>query len=470
MKPMMIRDIARALEPLYWQGEGDTLITGVAVDSRAVNPGNLFFAMIGTEMDGHTFIPHALRKGAAGLVISRSPGELYLPPDIPYICVSDTQQALWDLARIYRRMIAPTVIGITGSVGKTTTKDMTAAVLGTQFSVLKTEGNLNTEVGLPLTIFQLEEHHQIAVLEMGMRGPGQIAQLAAVAEPTIGLITNIGETHIEILGSIENIAKAKGELLDALPEDGVAILNGDDPWCRKLAENLQSRVYFFSARGEGDVNAEDIANLRDQGFSFTVVSGERRFLVHVSQPGLHNLENALAAVTTGLVFGIEPENISRGLSNFQASKMRMHFVRREDFTLINDAYNASPRSVAGALEVLQDAGRSGRTIAVLGDMLELGVREEAGHAEVGQKVAETKVDLLITVGERARGIGQAAAASGLPHDSIWYCSSNGEALGILKEQLLYGDTILVKGSRGMLMEEIADALTNIPPLVKEGGA
>jgi UDP-N-acetylmuramoyl-tripeptide--D-alanyl-D-alanine ligase len=470
VKPMKIREIARALEPLYWQGEGEIAITGVAVDSRAVCNGDLFFAMIGGEMDGHTFIPHALRKGAAGLVISRPPGELHLPPEIPVICVDDTQRALWDLARAYRRMIGPTVVGITGSVGKTTTKDMTAAVLETQFSVLKTMGNLNTEVGLPLTIFRLEEHHRIAVLEMGMRGLGQIAQLASIAEPTIGLITNIGETHIEILGSIENIAKAKGELLDALPEDGVAILNGDDPWCRKLAENLTCRVYFFSARGEGDVNAEDVVNLKDQGFSFAAVSGERRFLVHVNQPGLHNLENALAAVTTGLVFGIEPENISRGLSTFQASKMRMHFMRREDFILINDAYNASPRSVAGALDVLKDTGRSGRTIAVLGDMLELGVREEAGHDQVGQKVADLKIDLLITIGDRARRIGQSAAAAGMEDDRIWQCNSNREALAILQDQLRFGDAILVKGSRGMLMEEIADALTNIPPLVKEGGA
>jgi UDP-N-acetylmuramoyl-tripeptide--D-alanyl-D-alanine ligase len=470
MKAMKIRDIAQALEAQYWQGDGNTEITGIAVDSRRVRSGDLFFAMIGTAMDGHTFIPHALRKGASGLVVSRPPAELHIPPDIPVICVEDTHQALWNLAREYRRKIAPTVIGITGSVGKTTTKDMIAAVLETQFPVLKTMGNLNTEVGLPLTIFQLEDHHRVAVLEMGMRGPGQIAQLAAIAEPTIGIITNIGETHIEILGSVENIARAKGELLAALPEDGVAILNGDDEWCRKLAEDLKCRVYFFSTQGEGDVNAEDVVNLKDQGFSFAAVSGERRFLVHVNLPGLHNLENALAAVTTGLVFGIETDNITRGLSTFQASKMRMHFVRREDFTIINDAYNASPRSVAGALTVLQDAKSSGRMIAVLGDMLELGPREEAGHEEVGEKVAAIGTDLLITVGERARRIGQTAAASGMSEDRIWMCSSNKEAVDVLSMQIRYGDTILVKGSRGMVMEEIVDALTNIPPLVKEGGA
>jgi UDP-N-acetylmuramoyl-tripeptide--D-alanyl-D-alanine ligase len=465
---MTFREMTQDLEINCWQGNGDTIIHGIVVDSRCVQPGDLFIAMVGASMDGHTFIPHALKKGAAGLIVNRSPDDMRLPPDVPVMFVENTHQALWDLAKAYRKKMNPTVIGITGSVGKTTTKDMTAAVLETKFSVLKTKGNLNTEVGLPLTLFQLEEHHQVAVLEMGMRGEGQISQLASIAEPTIGIITNIGETHIELLGSIENIAKAKGELLDALPEDGVAILNGDDPWCRKLAENLRCRIYFFSAQGEGDVNAEEVINLKDQGFSFFAVSGERRFPVHVRVPGLHNLENALAAVTTGLVFGADPENISRGLALFESSKMRMDIIRREDFIIINDAYNASPRSMAAALEVLADMKDKGRTVAVLGDMLELGSREEAGHREVGEKVAAAGLDLLISVGKRGRLIGEAAGEAGMKPDKINICNDNEEALSVLREQLQQGDVILVKGSRGMAMEEIVTALENTPSLSKGG--
>ncbi len=466
---MTLQEMAQYTGADYWKGSIDTAIRGVAVDSRAVLPGDVFFAMVGAEMDGHTFIPHALNKGAAAVVVSRPPDDLHIPPDVPVIVVQNTLYALWNLARNYRRLMGPTVVGITGSVGKTTTKDMTAAVLEKAFSVLKNEGNLNTEVGLPMTILKLEDHHRIAVLEMGMRGMGQIAELAAVAEPTVGIITNIGETHIELLGSIENIAKAKGELLEALPDDGVAILNGDDPWCRRLAENLNCKIYFFSARGEGDVNASNVRNDKDQGFTFTVAAEERHFDVHVQLPGLHNLDNALAAVTTGLVFGVEPEAIADGLAAFKPSKMRMDIIRRNDFTIINDTYNASPRSLAAALDVLVDMKNQGRMVAVLGDMLELGILEESGHREVGGKVAAAGVDFLLTVGKRAAVIAAAAEEAGMDPEKIMTCTDNGEAERLLRQKILPGDTVLVKGSRGMKMEEIVSVLTNIPPLVNEGG-
>ncbi len=468
MRPIRADLMSNVMGGTWVQGDPDVIIKGVAVDSRHVVPGDLFFAMIGEAADGHDYIHQAVANGASGLVVSRLLADVSFPNQLLVIRVDNTHYALWDWANYYLHTIGPTVIGITGSVGKTTTKDMIASVLATRFSVLKNQGNLNTEIGMPMTILNLEDHHQIAVLEMAMRGIGQIAQLAEIAEPKIGVITNIGETHIELLGTVENIAKAKGELLDALPSDGVAILNGDDPWCRKLAETTRCPVYFFSASGEGDVVAENIINYKEDGFAFTVVSGERRFDVQVPLPGLHNVANALAAATCGMVLGVEPDEITAGLARFVPSKMRMQITRRPDFILIDDAYNANPRSMGAALDVLMDVGSNLRKVAVLGDMLELGNREIDGHKEIGVRVADHDIDLLITVGRRARLIAAAASDMGMADDRIICVDHNQDAFHEIKERIKPGDVILVKGSRGMGMEEIIAAVQNLPPVI-EGG-
>ncbi len=469
MKPITFGEAACFVKTRVWRGDRQRIITGAAVDSRRVKKGDLFFALIGEKTDGHTFVSHALQKGAAGIVSSRSLEELSLPPEVPVFIVDDPLKALWELANGYLHVIGPTVIGVTGSVGKTTSKDMIASVLSSDYQVHKNQGNLNTEIGLPLSILEMKEDDEIAVLEMAMRGQGQIAELAAIAEPKVGVVTNIGETHIEILGSIENIAKAKGELLRALPADGVAAVNGDDPWCRKIAQELECQVYYFSKEGNGDVLAEEIVNLKDQGISFTIASGERRFPVHIPLPGMHNVENALAAVTVGLFFGVDPSAIAKQFSRFTSSSMRMEIIRREDFTVINDTYNASPRSTEAALDVLKDMKGKGSTMAILGDMLELGEREEEGHREIGSKVAAKGIDRLITVGDRAKFIAKAAVEAGMAESSVFAGSSKEEALEALRDNLDEGDTILVKGSRGMAMEDIVEAMLEIPSLHEGGG-
>ncbi|MDF2634986.1 MAG: UDP-N-acetylmuramoylalanyl-D-glutamyl-2,6-diaminopimelate/D-alanyl-D-alanyl ligase [Pelosinus sp.] len=423
--------------------------TGVSTDTRTVKRGDLFIPLVGEKFDGHDFIHKAIENGATGIVFSHL--DMRVPQHITAILVTDTLLALQDLARFHRQRFAIPVVAITGSNGKTTTKDMTAAVLSNQFHVLKTEANYNNEIGLPLTLLQLTHEHEVAVVEMGMRGSGQIRQLANIALPTIAIITNVGETHLELLGSIENIAAAKAELLEVIPENGLSILNGDNVYVREMAKEVKSRILFFGLE-KGDIKAENI-HMRTQSIDFMCHTACDTFSVEIPTTGKHNVYNGLAAIALGMELGMTSNRISSGLKNFNTSPMRLYIEKMSDYLVVNDAYNASPMSMAAAIDTMAEVAEE-RKVAVLGDMLELGPIAVAAHEKIGEKLAQCHVDIVVTVGELAANIASKASACGVGH--VVACSNHEQAQAELKKVLQPGDTILIKGSRGMKMENIIE--------------
>jgi UDP-N-acetylmuramoyl-tripeptide--D-alanyl-D-alanine ligase len=460
-------EAAKAVNGELLAGSPETVLTGVTTDSRRIQPGDLFIALPGERFDGHDFAAKAAAWGAAGVVVSR-PLTLF-QDDKVVILVPDTVEALQNLARYHRGLVRIPVIGVTGSIGKTTTKDMIAAVLEEKGRTLKTSGNYNNEIGLPLTLLDLAPDHQAAVIEMGMRGLGEIDFLCRIAVPTLGVITNIDLVHIERLGSLENIARAKGELLDFLGAGGTAVLNGDDPQLRRLGANFHGRVIYYGLNDDADVTA-DCISLEPDSSRFTVrvkgglaASGQQSGLaaleIILPVPGRHNVLNALAAVAVGAALALDADMIRRGLERLELTRMRLEAVRgyRNSF-LLNDTYNASPASMMAALEVLIGRKGNGAAIAVLGNMLELGDWAVSAHNRVGRAVAELGVDYLIVVGDLAVHIARGAAEAGMDRSRIWECGSNQMAVDLVKEIVNPGDSILIKGSRGMKMEEITAVL------------
>ena len=427
---------------------GATAFSGISTDTRKVEAGDLFVALVGETFDGHRFVEQAFERGAVGAIVSQ---EVPAAEGKTVIRVGDTLLAYQNIARLYRERFDRPFVAITGSNGKTTTKDMVAAVLEHRYAICKTQANFNNEIGLPFTLLSMKENDEAAVVEMGMRGLGQIAQLTRIAHPTIGVVTNVGETHMEILGSIDNIALAKSELLQALPARGVAILNGDDERVRKMADVTRAQVVLFGIDGDGlDVRAKDITKCAG-GTSFVccVADGEKEMTVPAF--GLHNVQNALAAIAVGRTLGMTLDEIAAGLASFVPSGMRFAVQRIGDYTFINDAYNASPRSTAGAIDNLAEVA-DGRKIVVFGDMLELGDIAEEAHRGIGKKAAEKGVDAIFTYGSLARLAAEEAEVCGVG-TAIAY-DSHEEIAEKLKTYMQAGDTVLVKGSRGMKMETV----------------
>ena len=435
----------------------DTPIDQVETDSRAIHPGTLFIPLVGDRFDGHAYIGAALRGGAAGCVTAREPEERL--PDKFYVKVADTQRALRDLAAWYRGRFHIPFIGVTGSVGKTTAKDMLAAVLGVKYRVLKTEGNFNNNVGLPLTLLRLGAGDEAAVLEMGMDGPGQIDYLAGIVQPDIGVITNIGDAHIERLGSRDNILKAKCELLPHIKKDGLVVLNGDDALLSTLRGKTPVPAVFC---GQGE-NCEYRAQVTGgDGIShihcrLTTPNMDRD--VKIPALGEHMIYPALIAAAVGERFGLTPDQIEEGFGRFVPTRMRMNVLRRrEGITILDDTYNANPQSMRAAIRVLADSSGS-RKIAVLGDMLELGPFAPALHAGVGEYLGTVGVDCLVTVGELAEHIAAGAREAGVPR--VICCGTREEAKTVLSQVVGPDSTILVKGSRGMKLEEITAKLLEL---------
>jgi UDP-N-acetylmuramoyl-tripeptide--D-alanyl-D-alanine ligase len=442
------------------QGNPETMVSGIAIDSRGAGPGQLFFAFPGSRADGHRFVGDALSRGAAAAVISR---QVAVDSGQPLIMVEDTLQALQALAGFCRGQFTAPVIAVTGSTGKTTTKDLIAGVLAVGRRVLKTEGNQNNEIGLPLTLMHLNRDYGAVVLEMAMRGPGEIAALCRISQPRVGVITNIGTTHLERLGSQQAIAEAKGELLEALPPDGCAVLNGDDPWQRRLASKCRSEVIFYGLDPEAGsgvaVSARNILLHGLQGTEFLLRTPLGEAPCRLPLPGRHNISNALAAAGAGFYFGLQPAQIARGLAAVSLTGMRQEIkpgIRGS--TIIDDTYNASPASVKAALQMLIDVTGRGRAIAVLGNMYELGSETISGHREVGEYAAALQIDQLITVGELALEIARGARDAGLPGDRIAVFDDHRKAIVFLKNFVGNGDMVLVKGSRAARMEEIVAPL------------
>lgn len=443
-------------------------IREAAHDSRVVRPGSLFVALPGSRRDGHDFAADAVAHGAVLLLLGRPvvgegtvidwrhPGPLPADRGAPYsVLVPHPLEALQEIARAHRARHAARVVGITGSTGKSSTKELVASVLGKRYRTIKSEGSLNNEIGLPLTLLRVRAEHERVVLEMGMYQRGEIRDLCRIARPTIGVVTNVGLSHAERAGSREDIAEAKSELVQSLPPDGVAVLNHDDPYVRSMAARTPARVLTYGTDPEADVWASEIVSLGLEGVGFRLNHDGSSLHVRIPLLGRHAVHNALAAATVGLAEDLSWAEIFAGLKDATAQLRLLVVQGLNGAILLDDTYNASPESSLAALNLLQEL--DGRRIAVLGDMLELGRYEEEGHRKVGRRAAEV-CQLVVTVGSRAAIIAQEARAAGLPEESVHLLESNEQAIALLRRLLASGDFVLVKGSRAMRMEEIVAAL------------
>jgi UDP-N-acetylmuramoyl-tripeptide--D-alanyl-D-alanine ligase len=433
---------------------------GIATDSRNIKGGELFFSLVGPNFDGHSFAHEAAAKGARGIVVSRTIEARDLPCGVWVIQTDDTLKALQRLAHYNRRRLGTFVIAVTGSTGKTSTKDMIHSIFSQRMETTKTYQNLNNEIGVALTLLGLEKHHEACVVELAMRAPGEIRELSEIIRPDVGVITNVGESHIELLGSRENIAKAKSELIEVLGEDGVAVLNGDCPYTAKMKDMVEGRSVLFGFEDSNEVRGFDLRNLGKNGTQFTIEYGSRSFAAHVLVPGTHNVHNALAAAACALVSGLDTRSVIEGLAKVELTVQRIDIIEAAlGFTVIDDTYNASPSSMNAALNVLKDiGGTEGRTIAVLGNMLELGDIADTAHQNLGKQVIERSVDILITVGDLAGLAGQEAIRLGKSQDTVFMFREKSRAIDMLRKLVRPGDVILVKGSRSMEMEEISKAV------------
>lgn len=459
---LTVEEVLRATGGKLLQGKGDSSFQGISTDSRTVAEGELFIALKGLRFDGHHYALEALRKKAGGVLIEKDKvGDIRLNGyrSRAVIAVNDTLAALGDMARDWRHKYNTPLVALTGSNGKTTTKEMTAACLETTFPVLKTKGNLNNLIGVPLTLLTLTEKERVVVLEMGMNVPGEIRRLTEIAEPDVGLITNVQTVHLEGMGSLERLKEEKGELFRRMRRDGTILVNGDDPRVVDLAGDYPGQKITFGIEHPADIMAKEIRLNGAEGTSFTLILEGEATEVHLRLLGRHFVPNALSAMAVACLFGVEVSRAREALENFQFFPMRMEVIPlRGGETLINDAYNANPYSTKAALETLVEAKGMGRAIAVLGDMLELGSLTKEAHEQIGKRVSELSVDFLLAMGEEASVVVESAIRHGLPAEKARIVESHSEAISLLRQMIQNGDWILVKGSRKMAMEEIVKGL------------
>jgi UDP-N-acetylmuramoyl-tripeptide--D-alanyl-D-alanine ligase len=432
----------------------DVTVTGVAADSREVARGDLFVALPGDRTDGHEHVDAAFRAGAAAAMVARSgtfPG--------PAVVVPDTKRALLDLSRAHRGELAARVVGVTGSSGKTSVKDLAASVLATRYRVAASPRSFNTEVGVPMTLLAADDRTEVVVCEMGSRGPGHIRLLCDVARPEVGIVTNVGLAHMEMFGSPEAVAEAKAELVEALPGDGVAVLNADDPVVRGFEARTRARSLLFGMAGEAEVRAEELA-LDEMGRpSFTLHAGDGVERVDLPVTGEHMAWNALAAAACGIAMGLTAGECAAGLKEARVSPWRMEtFSTGDGVTVVNDAYNANPASVAAALKAARWIAADRRCLAVLGEMAELGEISGREHERVGELAARLGIDGLIVVGSGARGIAVGALREGVEPDAVTIAATVDQAMDTLRSILRPGDVVLVKGSRVAGLERLAESL------------
>jgi UDP-N-acetylmuramoyl-tripeptide--D-alanyl-D-alanine ligase len=459
------KDCAPAMKGDLIHGSGDLKFRGVSIDSRTVQAGELYFCIQGDRFDGHDFIADVLAKKAAGIVLA-NPKSLENNANTSssfIIQVPDTLVALQDLARFYRSRINARVIGVTGTNGKSTTKEMIASVSETRFKTHKTQGNLNNHIGLPLSLLKIDADHEVAILEMGMSAAGEIRLLADIARPDTGLITNISEAHLEELKTIRNVQSAKGELFSALEPHHTAIVNADDPLVLELANTLKARKITYAIDNQANVKASNIRQRKNEGFDFNVRLFDQEFAVSLPFLGACNIYNALAAVATGHSLGLSPSDMVTGLERCRLMGQRHEIIQNGSITLINDSYNANPRSMEESLNTLTQYETSGRKIFVVGNMNELGEISQSAHRQLGEKVATLPVDVLVTVGDLAVLVAEGARTAGMKKDHILDFASRDEAKVYLQQNLKQNDCILFKGSRGAQLEEIVQALAGHIP-------
>lgn len=463
MKNMTLTNIAKACggtlfgikspEAQAAQIAGEQEVVSIVLDSRKVEAGSVFIATKGETVDGHSFISQVADKGALGVVCQEKPEK----ENIPYILVEDSFIALKKIAEFYREQLQIRVVGITGSVGKTSTKEFVAGVLETKYKVLKTAGNFNNEVGLPLTVLQIRPEHEVAVLEMGISNFGEMHRLSKIAKPDICVMTNIGQCHLEFLGTREGILQAKSEIFDFMEELAPACLNGDDDMLQRVGTQKACTPVYYGLSTEHDVYGTDIMNHGLFGSTVTIHTKEESFTADVPLPGIHMVYNALAATAVGIQMGLSTAQIKEGIEKVQAVGGRSNIMKLQECTLIDDCYNANPVSMKAAIDLLNMA--LGRKVAILGDMFELGEQEKKMHAEVGSYAAAKGLDVLCCVGKLSKNMEEAAREA--ENKTKIYYFENREALLADIEQIFQPqDTILIKASRGMGFDEVVKKLEN----------
>ncbi len=452
-----VLDILKATGGKLIQGNRDRSFSSISTDTRKIKRGQLFVPIVGKRLDGHGFIPEALKKGASGTLTSKDLKAV--PGDKIVIRVKDTGKAFQDIARFYRLKFNIPIIGVTGSSGKTTTKDMIFSILSQEKKTLRNEGNFNNEIGVPLTLLNMNRSHKAAVIEMAMQKAGEIDELARVVLPQVAVITNIGEAHMEFFRSKKRIAEVKAEVFGCLSKKDFAVLNADDEFFTLLKKRAKkAKIVSFGINKGASVKASDIIK-NGRGLSFAINYRSNKFRVELPLPGLHNVYNALAAAAACLCVGIKPRSIQKGLKKFRTPSKRMEIIETDRVRLIIDCYNANPSSMKAAISVLSEEGpvtgkAKPRRIAVLGDMLELGHISKRSHQEVGKFSAQKGIDILVTKGHLSKDTALSARKAGIK--KVYSTRSNEEASKLLKKLIKPNDVLLIKGSRGMKMEEIAE--------------
>ena len=454
MPAFTIEDIVRGTRGALLGGDLGIAVAGISIDSRSLGVGEAFFAIRGERLDGHVFLRDAVGRGAACLVIHAVPDDL--PPGVPVVLVDETTKALGRLGAWHRQRFTIPVAAVTGSNGKTTTKEMMAAVLGALGPVLKPESSFNNQWGLPLTLLKLTAEHRAAALELGTNRPGEIAALVEIARPTIAAVTTVSSAHTEFLGSIDDVQREKSALVRAIPSAGAVVLNADDPRVLAMGALSAARVWTFSARGAADIRAAGAISETPEGVGFMLETSEGRRAVRLSLAGRHNVTNALAAAGVGAALGLPLERIAQGLEAVRPVKGRCVWRPAGALRILDDTYNANPVSVRAALETLGASAGDARRVVVLGDMLELGPIAEAEHRAMGRAVAASGAAEFVGLGRATRTAVEAAREAGLAESH--HAETFEDTVVHLLKRLAPGDVVLVKGSRGMRMERVVDAL------------
>ncbi len=443
-------------------GEKSRSFTGISIDSRSISSGDLYVPIIGDVHDGHKFIKDVIGQGTDGLIVSKGKVEEpqireWQEQKVVCIAVDNTTRSLGDLARYHRKRSGIPLVAITGSNGKTTTREMMAAVLSQRFTTLSTKKNFNNDIGLPLTLFELNSGHECAVVEIGMNHPGEIERLAEICGPDIGVITNIGPAHLEGVGSMDGVMNAKGELLGKIKPYGTAVLNSDDQRILQLADQTSAKVFFFGFSENADVRALNMKPA-ESGTSFTLALPTGDITVNLNAPGVFMVSNALAAAAAGFILGLNGEEIKAGLERFKPVSGRMNILTtRNGIHVIDDTYNANPDSMKAALNTLEALRKDSRSFFIVGDMFELGKHAESLHREIGTYCAKSKVSILYATGQYAEIIASGARKEGMDHNHI-FTGNKEEILNHTKNYLKPNDWVLIKGSRAVGMEKMVEEL------------
>lgn len=458
MPAFTIEDIVRGTRGALLGGDLGIAVAGISIDSRSLGVGEAFFAIRSERLDGHGFLRDAVGRGAACLVIHTVPDDL--PPGVPVVLVDETTKALGRLGAWHRQRFTIPVAAVTGSNGKTTTKEMLAAVLAVLGPVLKPESSFNNQWGVPLTLLKLTALHRAAALELGTNRPGEIATLAEIARPTVAAVTTVSSAHTEFLGSLNDVQREKSALVRAIPADGAAVLNADDPRVLAMGAVSPARVWTFSTQGRArvvaDIRAAGEITETPEGVAFTLETSEGRRAVRLRFAGRHNVTNALAAAGVGAALGLPLERIAQGLEAARPAKGRCVWRRAGALRILDDTYNANPVSVRAALDTLGVSAGGTRQVVVLGDMLELGPITESAHREMGRAVAASGAAEFVGLGHATRSAVEAAREAGLGESH--HAETFEDTVAHLLKRLAPGDAVLVKGSRGMRMERVVDAL------------